>query len=64
MITSHSTEITMKLTEEEAKLLIQEISGVYDTLLHQHDNMDRVINLLTFKNAIVVELNNNDNIVE
>ena len=64
MITSHSTEITIKLTEEEAKLLIQEISGVYDTLLHQHDNMDRVINLLTCKNAIVVELNNNDNIVE
>ena len=64
MITSHSTEITIKLTEEESKLLIQEISGVYDTLLQQHDNMDRVINLLTFKNAIVVELNNNDNIVE
>ena len=64
MITSHSTEITIKLTEEEAKLLIQEISGVYDTLLQQQDNMDRVINLLTFKNAIVVELNNNDNIVE
>ena len=64
MITSHSTEITIKLTEEEAKLLIQEISGVYDTLLQQHDNMDRIINLLTFKNAIVVELNNNDNIVE
>ena len=64
MITSHSTEITIKLTEEEAKLLIQEISGVYDTLLQQHDNMDRVINLLTFKSAIVVELNNNDNIVE
>lgn len=56
MITSHESNYNISLTAQEAKEIILEINLVYDKLLEENFHPEGIVNLLTLKNAIVVEM--------
>lgn len=56
MITSHESHYNISLTSQEAKDIILEINLVYDKLIEESFHPEGIVNLLTLKNAIVVEM--------